>query len=113
MGYVGLDSTVKLKMFTVNNSLVPVKGDSIGNEKMFFSTGAKLDAFDIVSGDFDGDGFQEIGLVFVKKNVSGWTVTVRIYDVNSSGNFISKGKRERVRKKNTAEKRARLSVSGG
>ena len=91
LGYVGLDSTVKLKMFTVNNSLVPVKGDSIGNEKMFFSTGAKLDAFDIVSGDFDGDGFQEIGLVFVKKNVSGWTVTVRIYDVNSSGNFISKG----------------------
>ena len=90
LGYIGADSTVKLKMFTVNNSLVPVLGDSISNEKTVINSSG-LDAFDIVSGDFDGDGYQEIGLIFVKKNTSGWTVSVRIYDVSASGNFISKG----------------------
>lgn len=92
IGYIGPDSTVKLKLFTVNNSLVPVKGDSINNEHIALpNSGQKLDAFDIAVGDFDGDGFQEAALIFTKKiSVSNWTVSIRIYKINSSGNFVSK-----------------------
>lgn len=91
LGYLGADSTVKLKLFTVANNLVPVAGDSINNEKMFLSSGgAKLDAFDITTGDYDGDGFNEIALILVKKQTSSWSVSVRIYKINSAGKFISK-----------------------
>ncbi|MBL8007396.1 MAG: T9SS type A sorting domain-containing protein, partial [Ignavibacteria bacterium] len=92
VGYIGSDSSYKLKLLTVNNSLVPVKGDSINNEKAALLSSNKLDAFDIAVGDFDGDGYAEAGLVFVKKQGTGsWSVTVRIYKINSSGKFVSKG----------------------
>ena len=92
LGYIGPDSTYKLKLFTVNSGLVPVKGDSINNEKVAFTGGDKIEAFDFAVGDFDGDGFKEIALIFVKKQLtSSWSVTARIYKINSSGNFVSKG----------------------
>ena len=93
LGYVGADSTVKLKMFTVNSGLVPLKGDSINNEKLYFpNTGSKLDAFDMCSGDFDGDGYQDLALILVKKISAGsWSVSVRIYKISSTGAFIPKG----------------------
>lgn len=92
LGYIGKDSSLKLKMFTVNSSLVPVKGDSINNEKISFPSGQKIDAFDLAVGDFDGDGWQEIAAVFVKKGTgSTWSISVRIYKINSFGGFVSKG----------------------
>ncbi len=91
LGYVGPDSSLKIKLFTLNTSLVPVKGDSINNEKIAFPNAQRLDAFDLAIGDFDGDGYQEIGAVFVKKNGNSWNISVRVYKINSSGSFVSKG----------------------
>jgi|GEM_PF-1944873 len=93
LGYIGSDSTIKLKLINVNASLVPSLGDSINNERAAFpNTGSKVDAFDIAIGDFDGDGYSEVGLVFVKRQgIGSWSVSVRIYKINSLGRFVSKG----------------------
>lgn len=92
LGYIGKDSSLKIKMFSVNSGLVPVMGDSINNEKISFPSGQKIDAFDLAIGDFDGDGWQEIAAVFVKKvTASTWSISVRIYKINSLGRFVSKG----------------------
>lgn len=87
LGYVGPDSSLKIKLFTLNSSLVPQKGDSISNEKFAFPSGLQLDAFDFAIGDFDGDGFSDIGVVFVKKQGNSWSVSLRIYKINANGNF--------------------------
>lgn len=91
LGYVGPDSSLKIKLFTLNSSLVPQKGDSISNEKFAFPSGLQLDAFDFAIGDFDGDGFSDIGVVFVKKQGNSWSVSLRIYKINANGNFEIKG----------------------
>lgn len=89
LGYVGADSTIKLKMFTVNSGLTPVKGDSINNEKMFIGH-PKVEAFDLCTGDFDSDGYEELALMFVKKQSGTWVIAVRIYKINSNGSFTAK-----------------------
>ena len=91
LGYIAPDSSLKLKLFTVDNSLNLVMGDSINNEKFPFPSGQKYDAFDITTGDFDNDGFQEIGVVMVKRSGTSWAVAVRIYNVNEQGRLESKG----------------------
>jgi hypothetical protein len=93
LGYAGSDTTVKLKMFTVSTGLVPLMGDSINNEKLaILSAGEKFDVFDICAGDFDADGYQELALLFAKRQGTGsWSVSVRIYKINSLGKFVSKG----------------------
>jgi molybdopterin-binding protein len=93
LGYVGADSTIKLKIINVSSGLVPSMGDSINNERVALpNSGTKFDVFDLAVGDFDGDGYSEIGLVFVKRQGSGsWSISVRIYKINSLGRFVSKG----------------------
>ncbi len=91
LGYIAPDSSLKLKLITVDNSLNMVMGDSINNEKFPFPSGQKYDAFDITTGDFDNDGFQEIGVVMVKRSGTSWAVAVRIYNVNEQGRLESKG----------------------
>lgn len=91
LGYIAPDSSLKLKLFTLDNSLNLVMGDSINNEKFAFPSGLKYDAFDITTGDFDNDGFQEIGIVMVKRTGNNWAVSVRIYNISSNGRLESKG----------------------
>jgi hypothetical protein len=91
LGYIGPDSSLKIKLFTVDNSLNMVMGDSINNEKFPFPGGLKYDAFDITTGDFDNDGFMEIGVVMVKRVGGSWAVSTRIYNVNDQGRLESKG----------------------
>ena len=94
VGYVAKDSSIKIKLINVSTGLVPAQGDSISNEKVIFFPPA-MDVFDITAGDFDGDGYDEIGLVFVKRQgLSNWSMSVRIYKLNSSGQFVSKGTRD-------------------
>lgn len=91
LGYLAPDSSIKLKLFTVDNSLNMIQGDSISNEKTIVSSGRVYDAFDITTGDYDNDGFNEIAVVFIKRSGSSWAVSVRIYNVNSQGRLESKG----------------------
>ena len=93
VGYIGSDSTVKLKLLTVDAGLIPVKGDSINNEKIaIIGSGQKFEAFDFAIGDFDGDGYSEIALIFSKRGSNpAWSVSVRIYKINDLGKFVSKG----------------------
>ena len=61
-----------------------VKGDSINNEKIaIIGSGQKFEAFDFAIGDFDGDGYSEIALIFSKRGSNpAWSVSVRIYKIN-------------------------------
>lgn len=91
IGYLGTDTTLKLKLFSVDNNLNMHMGDSINNEKMVISNGQNYDAFDITTGDFDNDGLQEIAVVFVKRvGTTSWAVAVRIYDINTQGKLQAK-----------------------
>ncbi len=50
--------------------------------------GSGAEAFDICSGDFDGDGDDEIAIILLKENTTGsgmYMVFLRIYDVTGTG----------------------------
>jgi hypothetical protein len=91
LGYIAPDSSLKLKLFTVDNGLNMIMGDSINNEKFKLISGQEYDAFDITTGDFDNDGFQEIGVVMVRRVGTSWAISTRIYNINSQGRLESKG----------------------
>ena len=91
LGYIAPDSSLKLKLFTVDNGLNMIMGDSINNEKFKLISGQEFDAFDITTGDFDNDGFQEIGVVMVRRVGTSWAISTRIYNINSQGRLESKG----------------------
>lgn len=94
LAYHGADTLVHLQLFSFNDgSLMPVARGSIADERLLPS-GTSNDNWDIAAGDFDGDGDDEVVLCTIKPATgSNWNMNAKIYDVNSSGNFIAKASR--------------------
>ena len=95
LAYEGMDTTVHLQLFSFNpGSLAPQERGSINDEKTLPS-GTSLDNWDIVAGDFDSDGYDDIALLFVKPlGGTNWSLFVKIYSINENGDFIPKSSQE-------------------
>jgi hypothetical protein len=96
LAYQGADSTVHLQLFSFDTgSLIPEPRGTINDEKIFIYDGTRHDNWDIVSGDFNGNGYHEIALLFVKPlGGFNWALTAKIYSVNQQGELIPEAFKE-------------------
>ena len=95
VAFQGEDTTIHLQVFSFNpGSLIPQPQGSINDEKTL-PPSSSLNNWDIVTGDFDGDGYDDIALLFVKpQSGSNWSLAVKIYTIDDSGNIIPKASGE-------------------
>jgi len=95
IAYPGADTTIHLQIFSFNpGSLIPQLQGSI-NDEIIMPPGTSLDDWDIVVGDFDSDGLDDIALLFVKPmGGTNWSLFVKIYSVNELGSIIPKSSHE-------------------
>lgn len=95
VAFQGADTTVHLQLYSFNaGSLIPQQQGSINNEKTR-PPNSSQDNWDIVSGDFDSDGLDDLALLFVKPlGGSDWSLFITIYTVDENGNFIIKSSQE-------------------
>jgi len=95
VAFQGADSTVHMQLCSFNpGSLIPQLQGSINDEKTL-PPNSFLNNWDIVAGDFDRDGFDDIALLFVKPlGGNGWSLFVTIYSINENGDFIRKSSQE-------------------
>jgi hypothetical protein len=96
LAYHGADGTVNLQVFSFNSgSLIPQPRGSINDEMLYDHDGTRHDQWDIVTGDFNGNGYDEIALLFVKPiGVSNWALALKIYSVDDQGNVIPRALQE-------------------
>jgi hypothetical protein len=64
LGYGASDTTVTLVVYSFSGSLVPIQGGTIKTPKINLSTSGR-DAWGLTAGDYDGDGYDEICVVYV------------------------------------------------
>ncbi len=89
------DTTIHLQVFSFDQgSLIPQPQGNINDEKTL-PPNSSLNNWDIVTGDFDGDGYDDIALLFVKpQGGSNWSLAVKIYTIDENGNIIPKASGE-------------------
>ena len=65
------------------------------NDETTLSSNLFLNNFDIVAGDFNSDGYDDIALLFLKPaGTNNWALWITIYTIDSNGNFIRKSSQE-------------------
>ena len=91
LGYEGADTTIHLQVFSFNpGDLTPQPRGTIHDEHAM-PPSSNRDNWDIVTGDFDGDGYHDIALLFVKPlGGSNWSLYAKIYTVDTQGNLVPK-----------------------
>ena len=94
VAFQGVDTTIHLQLCSFNkNNLMPQLEGSINDERTLVNS--SLNNWDIVSGDFDSDGYDDIALLFVKLLTgSNWSLSITIYSIDENGNFIRKSSQE-------------------
>jgi len=94
VAFQGVDTTIHLQLCSFNkNNLMPQLEGSINDERTLVNS--SLNNWDIVSGDFDSDGYDDIALLFVKPLTgSNWSLSITIYSIDENGNFIRKSSQE-------------------
>jgi hypothetical protein len=94
VAFQGSDSTIHLQLCSFNGgSLVPQLLGIVQDEKTVVNS--SISNWDIVAGDFDSDGRDDIALLFVKPiGVNSWALTITIYSVDDNGNFVRKSSQE-------------------
>ncbi|NND73086.1 MAG: T9SS type A sorting domain-containing protein [Rhodothermales bacterium] len=87
VAYESEDGTINLHVYEFSSgSLTPSALGTIADEAAL--TGS-TSGWDIVTGDFDGDGFHEILLTWITDaGTSNWSVQAKVYDIDSEGNII-------------------------
>jgi hypothetical protein len=95
LGYEGADTTIHLQVFSFDpGDLTPHLRGSIHDEHAM-PPSSNLDNWDIVTGDFDGDGYHDIALLFVKPLTgANWSLYAKIYTVDDQGNLVPKASQE-------------------
>lgn len=91
LAYEGRDTTIHLSVYAFTpGDLTPHLRGSIQDERAMPAV-SNLDNWDIVAGDFDGDGYHDIALLFVKPTGgSNWTLQAKIYTVDDQGALVPK-----------------------
>jgi hypothetical protein len=94
VAFQGVDTTIHLQLCSFNkDNLMPQLEGSINDERTLVNS--SLNNWDIVSGDFDSDGNDDIALLFVKPLTgSNWSLSITIYSIDENGNFIRKSSQE-------------------
>jgi len=94
VAFQGVDTTIHLQLCSFNSgNLMPQLEGSINDERTLVNS--NLNNWDIVSGDFDSDGYDDIALLFVKPLTgSNWSLSISIYSIDENGNFIRKSSQE-------------------
>jgi len=93
LGFHGADSTIHLHLFSFDpGSLVPRPRGAINDEPYIQDN--RFDRWEIVSGDFDGDGYHDVALLFLKQAGALVAMQAKIYTVDDLGNFVVKSTRE-------------------
>jgi Secretion system C-terminal sorting domain/FG-GAP-like repeat len=95
LGFQGADTTIHLQIYSFDpGSLVPHLRGTINDEHTRGPVN-NIDNWDIITGDFNGDGYHDIALLWVKPLTgSDWALYAKIYTVDDQGNIIPKGTRE-------------------
>ena len=95
VGFQGQDKTIHLQLCSFNpGSLIPQLQGSI-NDEPSYQANLYLNNCDIVSGDFNSDGYDDIALLFLKPvGTNNWALWITIYTIDSNGNFIRKSSQE-------------------
>ena len=86
LAFQGADSTIHLRVYDVDNSLVPHLIASINDEKLL-PIPSDLARFSVTAGDLNGDGKDEIILDGIEQNYNGsgkWALYAKVYDVSGS-----------------------------
>jgi hypothetical protein len=92
--FQGADTTIHLQIFSFNSgSLIPQPQGSI-NDETSMPPNSTLNNWDIVTGDFDSDGYDDIALLFVKPEGLNWSLYAKIYTVDGNGNILPKASGE-------------------
>jgi hypothetical protein len=95
LAYHAADTTIHLQVFSFEpGNLEPQPRGSVNDERTM-TPGSNLDNWDIATGDFDSDGYDDIALLFVKPlEGSSWSIYAKLYTVDDQGNLIAKGSQE-------------------
>ena len=95
VGFQGQDNTIHLQLGSFNpGSLVPQLRGNINDEPSYQSS-MYLNNFDIVTGDFNSDGYDDIALLFLKSvGANNWALWVTIYTIDSGGNFVRRSSKQ-------------------
>ncbi len=95
VAFQGEDTTIHLQIFSFNpGSLIPQAQGNI-NDEITLPPNSPLNNWDICTGDFDGDGYDDIALLFVKpQSGSNWSLFAKIYTIDENGNIIPKASAE-------------------
>ena len=95
VAYQGQDTTIHLQLCSFNpGSLVPQLQGNI-NDEASFKSDLDLNNFDVVAGDFNSDGYDDIALLFLKPVSSGnWALWATIYTIDNNGNFVRRSSKK-------------------
>jgi hypothetical protein len=86
LAFQGVDSTIHLQVYDVDNSLVPHLIASINDEKLL-PTPVSLARFSITTGDLNGDSKDEIILDGIDQNYNSsnnWAIYAKVYELVGS-----------------------------
>lgn len=86
LGFQGDDGAIHLHVFGfAENSLDPELLGAINDEAVT----AGHEAWDVVTGDFDGDSDDDLALLFIKPgDPPNWAVTAKIYSIGQNGSVV-------------------------
>lgn len=95
VAFQGADTTVHLQLCSFDQgSLDPQLRGNINDEPSYQSS-LYLNNFDIVAGDFNSDGYDDIALLFLKQeSLNSWGLWITIYTIDNNGNFIRRSSKK-------------------
>lgn len=95
VGFQGQDFTIHLQLCSFDpGSLVPHLQGNI-NDEPSLNSNLYLNNFDVVTGDFNSDGYDDIALLFLKQVApNNWALWITIYTIDNNGNFVRRSSKQ-------------------
>ena len=95
VAFQGQDTTIHLQLCGFNpGSLVPHLQGSI-NDEQSYKVNLLMNNFDVVTGDFNSDGYDDIALLFLKPvGSNNWALWITIYTIDNNGNFVRRSSKQ-------------------
>ncbi len=95
VAFQGQDTTIHLQLCSFNpGSLVPHLQGNI-NDEHSYKADVSMNNFDVVTGDFNSDGYDDIALLFLKPvGANNWALWITIYTIDNNGNFVRRSSKQ-------------------
>jgi hypothetical protein len=87
LAYLDRNGKINILLFDTDGTLVPSVRSMIADDSLVTSLGNAA-RFDIATGEFDGDGVDELVLTGVKPPVNDWRIFCTVYDFNWETNTL-------------------------